>query len=421
MTEKLLQFIWGFQYFNKNELLLDSGERLQILYPGRHNQHQGPDFLEAKIKIEETTLVGNIELHVHATDWFKHAHASDANYASLILHIVWQNDGPPAFENCPTLSLNNRVPKLLLEQYQNLMQSSLNLPCEKLLSQVNGMVWTSWKQRLLVERLQRKSAVVEQYLQKANQHWEEICWWMIAKNFGAKVNAEAFEAMAQSISVNTLAKHKNQIHQLEALLLGQAGLLEVEFAEDYPKMLKKEYVFLKNKYHLERIHMPVHFLRMRPSNFPTIRLAQLAMLVKQSSHLFSKIKEMQSVHEAKETLAVTANDFWSYHYSFAEASSFKEKKMGTQMIENMIINSLAPLLFAYGYLRKEPDYQEKALKWLEDLPSEKNKITDLWENAGVENKRAFDSQSLIELKTQYCDTKRCLECAIGNSLLKGSL
>ncbi|HLK27923.1 MAG TPA: DUF2851 family protein [Puia sp.] len=421
MTEKLLQFIWKLQYFNNKELLIENGENLQIIFPGNHNHHQGPDFLEAKIKIDETVLVGNIELHVLASDWGKHAHDNDKNYQNIILHVVWENDELKSSKKIPTLTLNKRVPKLLMNRYEELMNNSLFVPCEKMLGQVNDIIWSAWKQRLLVERLQRKSMIAKEYLAQNNQHWEETFWWMLAKNFGAKVNAEAFEAMAKSISINILSKHKNQIHQLEAMLLGQCGLLENEFQEDYPIMLQKEYQFLKTKYHLKEINMHAHLLRMRPGNFPTIRLAQLAMLISESSHLFSKLKEMKSVQEAKKLLSVTANDYWNYHYVFDEESSFKKKSLGKQMTENIIINTVVPILFAYGHLHKENSYKEKALKWLEDLVAEKNSITSNWSKSGIENKIAFDSQSLIELKTQYCDKRRCLECAVGNSLMKNSL
>ena len=421
MTERLLQFIWQFQYFNNKELHLDSGESLQAIFPGLHNLHQGPDFLEAKIKIDNTILAGNIELHIQASDWYKHAHDGDKNYNNIILHVVWNNDEPKLAKNIPTLSLDNRVSKFLLSRYDELMRSSLFVPCEKILSQVKEIVWASWNQRLLSERLQRKSKDVEDHLGLNNQHWEEIFWWMLAKNFGIKVNAETFEAMAKSIPVNILAKHKNQIHQLEALLFGQCGLLESVFSESYPVMLQKEYRFLKNKYSLKPIHMPVHFLRMRPGNFPTVRLAQLAMLVQQSSHLFSKIKEVQSISELKKMLSLAANDYWNEHYVFDEPSASKKKILGNQMIENIIINTIVPVLFAYGHLNKETATKEKAIKWLDELPPEKNNITVQWAQAGVSNKNASDSQSLIELKTQYCDQRKCLECAIGNSLMKNSL
>ena len=235
-----------------------------------------------------------------------------------------------------------------------------------------------------------------------------------------KINADAFEAIAKTISVNILAKHKTQIHQLEALLLGQAGLLEGRFKEDYPKLLQKEYKFLKEKYSLKKIHLPVHFLRMRPGNFPTIRLAQLAMLVQSSAHLFSKIKDANSIKQVKEWFDVTANDYWHYHYRFDETSAFKKKKLGDSMIDNIIINTTCPVLFAYGKHHSENKDKNKAVKWLEEITAESNSITKGFQHLGIENKNAFDSQALIELKNEYCNKKRCLDCSVGNAILKTS-
>jgi hypothetical protein len=421
MTEKLLQYIWRLQYFNSKELFLDSGESLQILFPGNHNHHQGPDFLEAKIKIDHTILVGNIELHVLASDWEKHSHDDDKNYQNIILHVVWENDELKSVKKIPTLALEKRVPKLLLKKYEELMNNSLFVPCEKMIAQISDIIWSSWKERLMIERLQRKYETITGYLSQNNHHWEETFWWLLARNFGAKVNAEAFEEMAKTISINILAKHKNQIHQLEALLLGQCGLLDNVFLEDYPIMLQKEYQFLKSKYQLKQINMRAHLLRMRPGNFPTIRLAQLAMLISESSHLFSRVRDMESVNDAKGLMAITANDYWSYHYVLDEASGFKRKSLGKQMAENIIINTVVPILFAYGHFHKQGIYKEKALRWLGDLSAEKNNMIDRWANIGSTVKNAFDTQSLIELKTQYCDKRKCLECAIGNRLMKSSL
>jgi hypothetical protein len=234
------------------------------------------------------------------------------------------------------------------------------------------------------------------------------------------VNADAFEAMARSLPVSILSKHKKQIHQLEALLLGQAGLLEAEFKEDYPIMLKKEYKFLKNKYKLRPVAGNVFFLRMRPGNFPTIRLAQLAMLVNESVHLLSSIKESDSVYDIRKSMDLTANDYWHYHYRFDTPSGFKKKNLGDAMIDNIIINTVVPVLFAYGNYHGEGKYKLKALEWLEAMPAESNSITRGFEPLGIKNKNAYDSQAIIELKTQYCDMKRCLECAVGNFLLKAS-
>jgi hypothetical protein len=232
------------------------------------------------------------------------------------------------------------------------------------------------------------------------------------------VNADAFEYLARSIPVNFLAKHKNQIHQLEALLFGQAGLLNEEFKEDYPKLLKREYNFLKKKYNLKAVHNPVHFLRMRPGNFPTIRLSQLAALIQNSAHLFSKILEIEKLSEIKKLFNVISNDYWHYHYRFDEASSFRKKVIGKDMIDNVIINTIVPVLFAYGLYHKEEKYKNKAVCWLDELSAEVNAITRGFTNLKLSNKSAFDSQAFIELKTQYCDHKHCLQCAVGNTLLK---
>ena len=416
ITERLLQFIWQFQYFNKGELRTTSGEELQIIFPGAYNTNQGPDFTDAKIKIGKTTWVGNIELHLKASDWNKHNHQHDKNYNNVVLHVVWENDFPDY--NIPMLNLENRIATGLLQRYEELMNAQGFIPCEGSITSIKPIILQSWKERLLAERLIRKSAIVEKFLDQNNQHWEETFWWMLARNFGIKINADAFEAMARTIPINILAKHKNQIHQLEAFLLGQANLLNENFSEDYPIMLKREYEFYKTKYKLNDQNYSVFFLRMRPGNFPTIRLAQLAMLVHNSEHLFSKIKETDSLHDVKNWLDVTANDYWHYHYRFDEPSAFKKKNLGASMVDNILINTVCTVLFAYGHFNNEQKFKDKALKWLEEITAESNSITKGFQKLGLENKNAHDSQALIELKNEYCAKKRCLDCAIGNALLK---
>jgi hypothetical protein len=428
MTERLLHFIWQFQYFNKSELTTTTGEPVQIIFPGQYNTNQGPDFLNAKVKIQKTIWAGSIELHLKTSDWHKHNHQSDRNYENVVLHIVWEDDRPRNSLTeikmepdtiIPILELKNLVSKILLQRYAELMNNKAFIPCEKSIDSVRSITWKSWKERLLAERLLRKSTIVEKYLQQNNHHWEETFWWMLARNFGIKVNADAFEAMARSIPLTVLAKQKNQLHQIEALLMGQAGLLNEKCTEDYPVLLKREYHFQQQKYQLKQIAEPVHFLRMRPGNFPTIRLAQLAMLVHGSSHLFSKIKEAGSLKDVKNWFAVTANDYWHYHYRFDETTSFKEKNLGDSMIDNIVINTIVPVLFAYGAYHKEQLYKDKALQWLEQTSAESNTITKGFQQLGIDNKNAFDSQALIELKNEYCAAKRCLECAVGNVILKG--
>ena len=417
MTERLLQYIWQFQYFNRNNLLTEEGEQLQIMHPGSINSNQGPDFTDAKVKINETTWAGSIEIHINTSDWRNHKHSSDKNYKNVILHVVWQHDINLDLP-CSTLILEDKVPKLLLSKYDELMNAGNFIACEKNVQQVNSLTWQSWKERLLVERLEQRTQHIFDQLKKNNNHWEETFWCLLAKNFGIKLNSIAFERIARSVPVNILAKHKGQIHQLEALLFGQAGLLDEAFTEDYPVMLQKEYRFLKKKYNLQKIEGSLIFLRMRPSNFPTIRLAQLAMLVHNSLHLFSKIKEANDLKNIKQLLQVTANDYWHYHYVFDETSAFKKKKLGEQMTGNILINTVVPILFAYGHYHHENVYKDKALQWLEDIKAEKNSITNGFESLQVENKNAFDSQALIQLKNEYCNKKRCLDCSVGNKLLR---
>jgi len=444
MTERLLQFIWQFQYFNKSDLITAAGEPVQIIHPGLFNSNQGPDFLNARIVIGAATWAGTVELHLKTSDWYKHGHQQDRNYANVILHVVWENDGSrisvPVNENLdsvpthernrvplsvPVIELNSRVAKILLQRYEELMLSTSFIPCEKSIAGIRDITWKSWKERLLAERLLRKAALAETFLRQNNYHWEETFWWLLARNFGMKVNAEAFEAIARSISLNILAKHKNQVHQLEALLIGQAGLLEKEFTtigpaseNDYPILLQKEYRFLQKKYNLRPVQIPLHSLRMRPENFPSVRLAELAMLVHESAHLFSKVKESASANEIKRYFEVTANDYWHYHYQFSETSAFKQKKVGTAMADNIIINTVAPLLFMYGSYHNENSYKDKAIQCLEEIPAEKNLITKGFKELNIANKNARDSQALIELKNEYCNKKRCLECSIGNAVLR---
>ena len=417
MNERLLQFIWQLQYYNRQELKTGEGETLFIVHPGMINTNQGPDFLNAKIKVNNTFWAGNIELHVLSSDWNNHHHSIDKNFGNIILHVVWNND-IQLKEKFPVLELQSLVSKILLQKFNELMSAKSFIACETMIPTLTPMLWVSWKQRLLVERMQRKTSVILNFLNSNNNHWEETFWWLIARNFGYTVNSDSFEKMARSLPISILAKHKNQIHQTEALLFGQAGLLDKDFDEDYPQLLKKEYLFLKKKYHLFPIQLPLYFLRMRPSNFPSLRLAQLSMLIHQSVHLFSIVRETILLEEVKKLLSVTANDYWHYHYIFDEVSTFREKNIGKQMIYSLLINTIIPILFAYGHHMGETKYKDRAMLWLEQISAEHNSITNGFALLGIENKNAFDSQALIQLKNEYCNQKRCLECTVGNKLLR---
>jgi hypothetical protein len=418
MTEKLLQFIWQSQYFDQRHLQTSTGEKISILNKGNFNRDQGPDFLNGRIRIGRTEWAGSIELHVKSSDWTLHQHSQDPMYKNVILHVVWVNDREINL-SFPVLELESRVSVLLLENYDRLMQSPAFIPCDKQIAAVPYLHFTSWKQRLLVERLQQKALHIEQLLSETNQHWEEVFWWLLARNFGIKVNADAFERIARTIPIGLLAKHKNQIQQMEALLLGQAAILDKHFTEAYPKMLRKEYEFLRKKYGLKKAHAPLNYLRMRPANFPSIRFAQLAMLIHQSSHLFSVLKEATSISELEKLLTVTANDYWHYHYMPDMPGDYLRKTLGKQMVHNIIINTVVPVLYTYGYIHNNEACKEKALRWMEQLSAEQNIITRGFAGLGITNKTAFDSQALIQLKREYCDQKACLQCSVGNWLLKG--
>ncbi len=417
MTEKLLQYIWQFQYFNRSDLVTTRGEGVEIIFPGTKNNNQGPDFLAARIKIGNTLLAGSVELHLKTSEWKAHGHEEDENYKNVILHVVLHDDAP-GLNNLPVLELHHRIPKLLLYKYETLMQQQAFVPCAATIAQVSELTWQSWKERLAAERLTRKSKRILDVLQRSGNHWEETFWQLLARNFGTKVNADAFENIAQTLPLRLFAKHKQSIQQLEALLFGQANLLPKEPADDYTKLLVREYGFLKTKYNLQPAAIPVHFLRMRPPNFPTLRLAQLAALVQQSEHLFSKIVEAKNVANVKQWLAVTANDYWHYHYRFGEPTAYKPKTIGDNMIDNIIINTVVPTLFAYGLYHQKEELKEKAIEWLQATAAESNYITKGFKDVSVANASAFDSQALIELKNEYCHYRRCLDCAVGNAVLK---
>lgn len=420
MNERFLQFIWQHQYFNRQELRLSNGIPFQILHPGHYNVHQGPDFSDARILYEERQWAGNIELHVKASDWKKHEHQDDDNYKNVILHVVWIDDESQPVNTIPVFTLENRVPKLMLHQYESWMNNgAAYFPCHAQLGSIEEKLFNSWLEKLSEARLKKRAEEIRQLLEQNQLHWEATCWILIARNFGTRVNADLFEAVAKTISITLLGRHKHQIHALEALLLGQAGLLSGTFEEKYPQLLQKEYQFYKKKYRLQPVHLPVYFLRMRPANFPTIRFAQLAMLVHQSSALFAFIRDCTNLKDVRKLLMVTANDYWHYHFRFDQLSDYQPKQVGTTMVENMMMNTIVPLLYTFGTINHQCEFVQKALAWLRSTPVEKNKVISNFQSKCFPIQTAMQSQAVLELKTFYCDAKRCLDCSIGKQLLKG--
>ncbi len=421
MNENLLQFIWQNRFFGNGPFYTIDGSKLEIIQLGAHNFNQGPDFLNARIKIDHTEWAGNIELHIHASDWFKHAHEKDPNFRNIILHVVWLNDMVIIDQfgfAIPTFCIQPYISNHLLNRYKSLMQSSsFAKPCYSFLPAMTPLKWLAWRERLVVERLERKAIRIKKYLTEVNSDWETITWWLLAANMGLKVNEHLFESIARSISLRIIAKHRNQIHQLEAMLMGQANLLDSEFVEHYPSLLKKEYRFLEKKYHFEKTILQPAFLRMRPASFPTVRLSQLAMLIHENEFFFNFFKHTEILSNVQNRLMVTPNDYWLYHYQFDELSSFKEKKLGNPMVNSIIINTVIPILFTYGAIMKEPNFQERAINWLLALGPEINKITNDWTKYQIKNHTAFDSQALLELSNCYCKNKRCLACSVGIAIL----
>lgn len=422
MNEGLLQFIWQFQYFNTKQLFTTQGERLVIYKCGMINRHQGPDFLEAKIGIGSTTWAGNIELHLLASDWNRHRHNNDPHYRKIILHVVWEED-EKLFDlygnQIPTLEMRSRVAGVLLQRYGAIMNNPLPIPCSSFLPSLTPLAWYAWKERLAAERLERKAAQVLEMLQRCKNDWEEVCWRTIAANFGGKVNRVLFEQMAVGLPVRLLARYSHHPFQLEALVMGQANLLNNVGRDSYGLMLKREYAFLQQKHQLVPVAVQPAFLRMRPASFPTIRFSQLAVLFHRKSSFFSLFCETGSVQELLQAFThIAAQEYWHTHYIFSEAcKEVQPKYLGRQMAGNIIIYTVIPLLFANACYRNNDKGKHRALSWLLELHAEQNKITRQWQQMGVPVRSALESQAMIELSNNYCATKNCLECAVGNQLL----
>ena len=424
MEENFLHFIWKFQYFNSFELKTTQGEAVTIINKGNHNLDAGPDFSTSRIKIGNTEWAGNVEIHIKSSDWYQHNHQHDKAYSNVILHVVFNDNKPakyPGTENIiPTIELQNRINEWQWTAYQKMLSSALWVPCANQIKTVPSIFISKWKERLMVERLVEKSKIVETMLQQNNSDWRQVFYRFLAKSFGFKVNADPFEALANSVDQKILWKYKNNLHLIEALLFGQAGFLNASFKEEYPKMLQKDYLFLASKHGLTPIKTENwKFSKIRPSNFPTIRIAQFAILIFKSENLFSHILEEENVAKLKTFFEVEINNgYWLNHYQFGKESKQKIKSLGKDAVNNIMINTISVFLFFYGTYKKEQKYIDKAVQWLEEIEPETNTITTNWKNLGLLSKNAFDSQSLIELKNSYCSKKKCLLCNIGNYILK---
>ena len=420
MKESFLQFIWKNNLYEKENLQADTSEIVEIINSGFHNKDAGPDFFNAKVKIGEQLWAGNVEIHVKSSDWYKHEHHKNPAYNNVVLHVVNENDKQikrDSGEIIPTIII--KYNKIIFENYIALMQKNKKTICHSKISKIDSFILKHWQGRLLIERLEQKSVLIEQLLEQNNNHWEETFYQYLSKNFGFKKNAVPFELLSKSLPVKYLSKHKNNLFQIESLLFGQAGFLEDDFQETYFQSLKNEYSFLKKKYGLKPIekHLWI-FLRLRPINFPTVRIAQFAKLIFQSSKLFSEILENKNVKEISKLFEVTASDYWDTHYKFGKESSKKPKKLGKSSIDNILINTVALFLFVYGNLKANEEYKNRALELLQNLSPENNSIIRNWKATGIDVSNAFYSQSLIQLNNEYCHKDKCLECEIGSRIIK---
>lgn len=421
MTEKFLHYLWKMKLLYPDQLQTVSGEKIQILKAGEHNHDAGPDFLNARIKIGKTEWAGTVEIHVKSSEWNLHRHQHDRAYNNVILHVVYENDrgvfhddGTPVIH----LEVKDRFDPGLFDSYQSLMSSASWIPCEKHLPNVSTITVHQWLHRLMIERLEEKTQAIVESLNENQNNWEETFYQFIAAAFGAKVNAEPFRMLARSLPVKILAKHKNSLLQLEALLFGSAGFLDEKFVDDYPSQLKKEFDFLRKKYALQPMKKHLwKFLRLRPANFPTIRLAQFARLVFNSNHLLSKILESPDVKTLFSYFNCEPSDYWLTHYRFDKLSPEKKKPLGEDAIALLVINMVSPFLFVYGKMKDEEAFINQSLHLLEQLPPEQNQVITHWKRSGVSTKSAFDSQALLQLKNQYCSNFLCLDCAIGHKIL----
>ena len=423
MREDLLHFVWKSQKFPKNDLYTSPKEFLEIIGPGQHNLSSGPDFFNARVRIANQEWAGNLEIHLKSSDWYAHGHEKDSNYDNVILHVVWEDDvvvfrkdGSPI----PTLSLKNYVSKVLISDYQNLMNHEKYkfINCEKDASHVKKVIWQQWSQRLFVERLEEKSMLVERLLDETKNDWEVVLFRLLMKTFGLNKNGDAFLAMANHLDCSTIRKVSKKSIQLESLLYGLAGFLEEdEVTDHYHSELKSEFDFLQNKFQIEKYlgEKPI-FFGLRPPNFPTIRLSQLANLFGNCPNLFGRLMDAHAVDDFTELLEVTASPYWDTHFTFGKESKRRRKGLSKKFVHLIIINAIVPLKFCYDRSVGRNRIDD-LVEIMNQLPSENNRVIERFENIGVSCTSAFDSQAKIHLYKSYCNKNKCLQCQIGTSLL----
>jgi hypothetical protein len=420
MKEEFLQFIWKHGLFNKENLKTTDGRLVEIISTGQPNSDSGPDFFNARIRIADTTWAGNIEVHQKSSHWYRHKHNTDAAYDNVILHVVELQDSPVLIKSHSVPTLEITYPTEIFSNYEKLLSSAKWVACEEILPKYDPFIIRFWFSALMIERLESKIGDIVALLKQNNNNWNETFYQLLSRNFGMKTNALPFELLAKSLPLNLLSKHKNNLFQIEALLFGQSGLLnETLLGDDYFLSLRKEYSYLYKKYNLSGIESHLwKFMRLRPINFPTIRIAQLAMLIHHSSALFSQILETENIGELRKLFDVSASEYWNTHYSFNKTSKDNHPKtLGESAFNNLVINTIVPILFVYGDQHLDQGMKDRALFMLEKLDPESNQIIRKWSELGMESRSAFETQALLQLKNKYCEYKKCLNCQLGAKII----
>ena len=423
MKEDFLHHLWKFKKFDTLNLKTSNGEEITIINVGQYLELAGPDFFNAQITIGNQKWAGNVEIHLKSSDWYVHHHEKDSGYENVILHVVWEND-TAIFRSdnseIPVLELKNYVERETVANYQSLLSPKSWIFCEKQIKDVDDFVLKNWQERLFFERLERKAQPIFELLEQTNQDWEAVLFLLLAKNFGLNTNGPIFMKIAQSVPFSIIRKESFEVENLEAILFGTANLLDSEKEDNYYKDLKFRYFYLLHKYQIEKVYVePVQFFKHRPDNFPTIRLSQLAKLYHSHQNLFSKISSISSLDSIYEVFKIAASSYWQNHYQFDKESPKKKKMLSKSFIDLLVINTIIPLQFAYAKsIGKE--ISEDLINLLNEVSAEKNAVMDKFTSFGIKSKNAFESQSLLQLKNEYCNKSKCLECAVGLELLENN-
>ena len=419
--EKLMQYVWKHRLWRSEDMVTNTGKKVRVVDPGLLNTDAGPDFFNAKIEIDGHMWVGNVEMHYRATDWKRHRHDSDKAYDSVILHVVAKDDAPVRRTN------GELIPQLVLEvspqfnaDYASLVGATIEVPCATKIKQVPHLTIVEWVEGLAFERLHGKVERIHQLLDSFNGSWEDVCYVTLARNFGFGINNDAFERLARRTPLRLLGKHSDSVLQIEALLFGQAGMLDAQKQgmDSYYNQLCTEYAFLSNKFQLTPMEKESWKLfRIRPQNFPYRRIAMLAQFIEGGFRMMNRILEAEGEKEMRALFEVELSGYWTKHYTFGKPNERATATLSRNSIDIILINTVAPLLYAYGELTGNYEMPDKAIKLLEDLRAESNSIVSHFVAYGIDCPDALTSQALVQLKREYCDARKCIYCKIGHHLL----